>query len=64
MHFNFGYTYLLKDIMHYNEHYEYLYNALYIKGLSKVLPIFYCIIIYLFIFLNTWIKCQSACFKA
>ncbi len=46
MHFNFGYTYLLKDIMHYKEHYEYLYNALYIKGLSKVLPIFYCIIIF------------------
>lgn len=30
MHFNFGYNYLCKDIMHYNMHYKYLYNALYI----------------------------------
>ncbi len=36
MHFNFGYSYFGKDIMHYNEHYEYIYNVLYIKAL--VLP--------------------------
>lgn len=40
MHFNFVYNYKLKDVMHYNVHYEYLYNALYIRALSKVFPNF------------------------
>ncbi len=31
--------------MHYNVHYEYFYNVLYMKALSKVLP-FICLFVY------------------